>query len=815
MPTLFVLLVYSLTLFLSALLLFLVQPMIGKMIMPYLGGTPAVWNTCMVFFQAALLAGYTYAHLASKWLGTRRHAPWHLGLLLLPLLLLPINLNKHLLPEGGGNPIVAVLFLLLVSVGLPFFAVSTTAPLLQKWFSDTGHPSSADPYFLYGASNVGSILALVLYPTIIEDWDGQEWFWVAGYVALVGLTALCAIALLLSQRRVSPLEKAPEAGFTIPDSNAIVSSSSGLLNNNPDLGAPGSARENSEPGLGVAGLTDSVPITECLRWVALAFVPSSFMLAVNTKITTDVPPTPLLWVISLGLYLISFIVAFSRIPILIVRIISLLLPPAVLAMMYCALSGVFQAETFYDKVWIPIAYHLAMLFLVALVCHGELAASRPATKHLTGFYLLMSLGGVLGGIFAGLLAPLIFASTLEYSLSLIFASFLLPWGQSDRESPGKLVLDMGLPIAVGALAYILLVRPEWATSSAWNLAETVIGWFGGTQATVQTVAEYFHKNLVKLGLPLLLCLLLAFRPLRLGLGIGMIVLAFTLSESRDPDTLVVRNYFGIKKVEKDTGRDGERVLLMHGTTWHGMQYRKPEFRSEPTTYYHKEGPIGIVYKELDRREAAKADGTSPRNHAIIGLGAGTMACYARSGDRFTFYEIDKAVKEIAEDPDLFTYLHDARQRGATIDIVLGDARIQLDRLRAKKTGEKYGLIAIDAFSSDAIPVHLITRQAMEVYRDLLAKDGLLMFHISNRHFDLEPVLYNLARDAGFEGALIMSDGSEKERGKFASTWVILSEKAESLGELANDSSWSALKPKAGVGVWTDTRHNIFKILQVR
>jgi spermidine synthase len=763
--------------FVSATLLFVVQPMIGKMILPLLGGTPAVWSTCMVFFQAALLGGYAYAHASTAWLGARRQALLHLAVLALPFATLPLVVNPNLVRGGEANPVLDVLLLLSLSVGLPFLAVSATAPLLQTWFAHTGHPAAGDPYFLYAASNLGSLLALLAYPTLIEPrfalqshgWRSQTELWTFGYLVLIGLTVLCALALWWRARAADPLGS--------------------------DAAAPVPARE---------GMNGAVPSRgRRLRWVLLALAPSSLLLGVTTYITTDVAAIPLLWVLPLTLYLLSFVIAFGRWPVRLHRAVTALAIPLILVVIFPMVSG------FRERIWIAMLWHLALLFVVSLSCHGELALDRPRPRYLTEFYLLISVGGVLGGLFNALLAPVLFSSLLEYPLAMALGAMLVSAGRGGRGRARDVPRDAALALGVGALALVLysdtftarvdvtfLTRaldPDWTKLSEW---------LGSLQRGANKILIY--------GPPLIAVFWLRRRPVALGLALIAVLLIEGFVDARNDNQIrQVRSFFGVLHVTRDREGTGY-TSLRHGTTLHGQQSRDPARRGEPLSYYHRQGPIGQVFAELERRAGAC-------RIAVIGLGAGTLAAYARPGDGFTFYEIDRAVRDLAFDPEYFTYLADARARAATLRVELGDARIRLGAVRRERPGERYDLIAVDAFTSDAIPVHLLTREAVRLYLDMLTPDGLVALHISNRYLDLMPVLANLAEDAGLGGRLIEDDDAPKEDGAASSTWVVLAPRAAALGGLARDSRWTAatLAPASRIGVWTDDFHNVLGVFKWR
>jgi SAM-dependent methyltransferase len=732
-------LLFALTLLVSAALLFVVEPMIGRMVLPLLGGSPAVWNTCMVFFQASLLAGYAYAHALTALLGVRRQVALHAGLLLLPLLFLPLGVSREWVRSlpTGTNPGPWLLWLLIATVGLPFAVVSATAPLLQRWFSRTGHAAAGDPYFLYGASNIGSMLALLGYPFVVEPnlrLARQSEAWSVGYGVLVVLVLACAAVVWRTPRAV------PEApgGRTDP--------------------AP-----SDRPGIG-----------RWFRWTALAFIPSSLMLGVTMYLATDIASIPLLWVIPLALYLLTFILVFARRPILPHSWMVRVMPMAVvlLALTMCLKTT--------QLVFIPV--HLLTFFVVAMVCHGELVRHRPPARHLTGFYLAMSLGGVLGGIFNALLAPILFDWIAEYPLVLALSCLARPVAGPVSRRPRDLALDLVVPMALGILMAGLV--PRLLPSSESQAASTGLKFAFG----VAVVLCYTFKD----------------RPARLALGIGAVMLASQVAiNSYGLVLLRERNFFGVLRVTEDA--QGRYRRLVHGTTIHGQQSLDPARSRQPLTYYHRTGPIGQV---LD----AFAAGPARPDVAVVGLGAGTLASYATADQHWTFYEIDPAVVRIARDPRHFTYLKDCRAR--TCDVILGDARLRLQE--APESG--HGLIILDAFSSDAIPVHLLTREALRIYRDKLADGGVIAFHISNRHIDLAPVLDALARDAGLV-ARVRSDldlsPEQVADGKLPSVWVVIAARGADLGALAEDPRWREPRSHPGEAVWTDDFSNIIKHLMIR
>jgi spermidine synthase len=755
---------YALTMFVGAGLLFVVQPMVGKMILPLLGGTPAVWNTCMVFFQAALLAGYAYAHATTRWLGPRRQAALHLAVMTLPLLALPLGLSSWVMRGGEANPVVDVLLVLSISVGLPFLVVSATAPLLQHWFTGTGHPAARDPYFLYAASNLGSMLALAAYPLLIEPrlqlrgegWLSQTRLWTLGYVLLALLIGVCAVGLWRTSR-----------GTPAP-----------------------------EPDASPSAAVDEPPTwRRRLSWIALALVPSSLLLGVTTYITTDIAAVPLLWVIPLAIYLASFILAFGRWPAFLQRLVATLTAPLAILVLFCMISN------FPMRAWRSALVHLALLFVASLACHGKLARARPSPGHLTEFYLLIALGGVLGGLFNALVAPMVFSSLAEYPLAMVLACMLV----APRPAPGSrlgLVRAIAVPLLVIAIA-LLLYAEVFAIRTDFTAlgrvlgpdATRIVGWLNRNEYRLSKVLIY--------GLPLLACLGYRRHPVVLGLTLAGVLAAASFVDRRsDQEVHQARSFFGVLRVARDRNENGY-TELRHGTTLHGRQSRDPARRGEPLTYYHRKGPVGAVFAELDRRDRS-------RRVAVIGLGTGSIAAYARPGEAMTIYEIDGLVRDIAfSRSTYFTYVKDARDRGASFRLELGDARVRLDVVRRERPGERYDLILVDAFTSDAIPVHLITREALQLYLEMLTPRGLLAVHISNRYLRLAPVVAALADDARLGGRLLMDDpGSEKD-GSASSTWVVLARTEEALGELLEDERWTTkLERDPRIGVWTDDFHNL-------
>lgn len=726
---------YSLTLFVSALLLFSVQPMVGRMILPQFGGTPAVWNTCMVFFQAALLAGYGYAHLSSRWLGARKQPLLHCAVMLLPLIALPISFSGMVPPTATDSASLWLLARLTLVAGLPFFVVATSAPLLQKWFSQTNHPAADDPYFLYAASNTGSMLALLGYPFVIEpllDLSGQASAWTMLYGVLIGCVVLCAIVAVRSGR-----QSAPVATTTPPQQPTRIS-----------------WRQRSQ-------------------WIVLSLVPSSLMLGVTTFITTDIGSAPLLWVLPLALYLFTFVIVFSPRCGALHPIVRRSMPFIVLPIIPLMFSHLDALR------WAMMPIHLLAFLVITLFCHGELARRRPDAGHLTEFYLWMSVGGVLGGAFNALIAPQLFDSVAEYPLMLVVACFLRVLTERKQTDAGRGVCqaDFYQPAGVAIATLVTIVALRWAGDATGDV-----------------------DNAVAFAVPALLCFGMKERPLRFALSYSVAMVSFALWSGweRGNEVYADRGFFGVNRVTLDD--DGEFVNLYHGRTLHGLQRIGPERSTEPLSYYHHTGPMGQVFAALN-------DDNELKRVAIIGLGSGAAASHARPGQHFTFFEIDPLVKQIAMDERFFTYLRDCPGRS---DIVLGDARIQLENV----PDGQFDLLVLDAFSSDSIPTHLLTREALQLYLRKLSDRGVLLFHISNLYMHLEPVVSNAAAEEGLTCLHQLHEITREAHrtGVRASEYVVIARRAEHLRGLRTDDRWRPAQSDPSIRVWTDSYSNLTDVL---
>jgi hypothetical protein len=719
--------VFALALFTSAALLFWVQPLVAKMLLPLLGGSPSVWNTCMVFFQALLLAGYAYALLLSQRLTLRNQAILHAILLLAAGLVLPFTLSNRVLASlpTQSSPIGWLLMTLLVTVGPPFLLLSATAPLLQRWFSHSTHKSARDPYFLYAVSNAGSMLALLGFPLLLERIFAvrtQSWIWAVGYAVLVLLVITCAI--LLNSRRANHAQAA-------------------VVEDQPVVTLEWSQR---------------------FEWVLLAFVPSSLMLGVTTFIATDVASVPLIWIIPLALYLLTFILAFGNKQLIKLPLTSLLFVSALLVL------GAFVIIAPPISVWVTISLHLVVFFFAALVSHQRLAQSRPHVSKLPEYYLWIAVGGVLGGIFNALLAPLIFSTPFEYPVAIILALLVRP--VTAQEQTTKSWWRITFPTFIFVLTFALaLVVPRYPMSAK------------------------LQNGLVLL-LPLVLCFALSFRrPLVFALSLAALMLAAIPYLNAATTTLAAeRNFFGVWRVTTNPNEEFRR--LYHGSTVHGVQLNDEARKCEATSYYHKEGPLGQVFAVYNSKPL-------PKPVAATGLGAGTIGTYAAQGQEWDFYDIDPAIVRIASDPRYFTFLSDCTK--ASYRVILGDARL---RLREAAPG-KYGLLIMDAFSSDSVPAHLLTTEAMNLYLDKLSAEGMLAFHISNRYLDLEPLLSGLSRRAGLV-AYVRRDIERNIVGRYPSVWVVMARDDSALGAITKDDRWQRVQ---GDMVWTDDFSNILSLLK--
>ncbi|MEP7276236.1 MAG: fused MFS/spermidine synthase [Betaproteobacteria bacterium] len=669
----------ALTIFASAFLLFLVQPIIAKQILPWFGGSAAVWTTCLVFFQSALLAGYAYADWNVRRLAPRRGAQVHVALLLLSVALLPIVPGAGWKPAGTENPIWLILGLLAATIGLPYFLLSTTSPLVQAWFARR-HPGRS-PYRLFALSNLASMLALIGYPFLLEPWVAtrmQAYGWSAGYALFVLLCIVTAFAGL----------RAPAAG----------------------------ARAGADPATRLGERPPSV--ARQMLWCVLAATGSLLLLAVSNHITQNIAAVPLLWIVPLAIYLLTFILCFDS-TVWYRREMFLSMGAAALGVMAWTLAD----PRLTHDLDIQLGVFCIGLFIACMFCHGELARSKPAPRHLTRFYLMISLGGALGAALVGIVAPLALPAYFELAFGLVACALLLVW-QVRRDGAAFATLAVASSVATLGCA-------------VWGMQE-------------------FYQSTI----------------------------------------LGARNFYGVLRVQEVGGDDHNRKRqLIHGTILHGNQYLSAVFRRQPSTYYTTTSGVGRALESMHPR-------TDPLKVGVIGLGTGTLATYGSTGDVYRFYDINPAVFGIAR--DYFTYLGDS---DATIETALGDARLSLER----EPPQGFDLLAIDAFSSDAIPVHLITAEALDVYRRHMKPGGVIAFHVTNRFLDLVPVVKALADHAGLHAVWVRDEGEGALSSR--SDWVLLSDAgtvldatrvAEASSEFVEHPEWR---------LWTDDFNNLVQVLK--
>jgi spermidine synthase len=730
-----VLVAFSTSAFLSALLLFLVQPMVGKMYLPLLGGSPNVWNTCVLFFQVSLLAGYYFAHVLTRKVPLSRQFVVVGALALASFIVLPVSAGDRL-PPGRENPMDWLLFELAITVGLPFFLLSTVSPLLQRWFSLTSHPDAKDPYFLYASSNTGSLTALLAYPLLFEtqfSLSAQSAAWAGGYSLLC---LLLAASLFLARR-------------------------SGLA-----YGAetPAGAAEEPPPKI-AAGLF----------WLLAAFLPSSLMLAATTAISTNVAPVPFLWVLPLGLYLITFIFSFMRRPPIPHGSIVRLLP---IAVMLVAVAASDRVEYRMMGIW----SHLVLVFVAGLFCHRELVLRRPAARFLTHFYLWVALGGALGGVFNAIVAPLLFNSVVEYPLVILMVCLFC----ASR--------FVGMEIEAGQKAVFGVLQLGAVIAAIYLLDLDFYGIQGSSPATW-----------LVFGLPLAASWLLGRAARALTVAVLVLLIALFVSWMGQPNDLlaVQRNFFGIKRVTHWS--DGDYHALTHGDTSHGIQRMDAEFRLEPLAYYYRDSPLGDIFAVMEETPE------DFRRVAILGLGVGTIAAYGQPGQQYDFFELDPAMEEIARDPRLFTYLSDSQ---AEINVIIGDARLRLQ----EAPDSYYQLIVVDAFSSDSVPTHLLTVEAIRLMFNKISPEGLVIFHTSNRYLSLHPVLANAAEELDllcYARTHLHMTVDDRQDGKYACAYVVMAREQGELRGLEEMPGWHSVTPNPNVRLWTDDYSSLIPVLRFR
>jgi hypothetical protein len=721
------------TLFVSAVLLFSVQPMFTKMVLPLLGGSPSVWSVAMVFFQATLLAGYAYAHGLSRWLDPARALIAHLALMALALATLPLAIAT-----GFGRPPADFTALWLVglfaaSIGVPFFAVAANAPILQAWFAKTGHVQSGDPYFLYGASNLGSFAALIAYPLIIEPLlplKMQSRLWSAGFWLLMVLVAACGALMLRTMR-------------------------------------PAEARESTE--------NDTAPLTATTRltWMGLAFVPSALLIAVTAHISTDIAAAPFLWVVPLALFLLTFVLTFraggETMHRVLVRIQPYVMAPLVIGLMWGTRAH-----------WVvAILLDLGFFFVAAMICHRELYLRRPPVSQLTAFYMWISAGGVAGGIATGLIAPFVFPDVWEYPILIVIALMCRPGALSDTRA-------WLLGGALLAAAIVIALVPRMTFGFTLPIEAKPV-WMVGLVGVAALI------------------MLQAAHPVRLAALTAFTLIMTAVYEPGMVRQSTARSFFGVHKVVESS--DGRFRMLYHGTTAHGAMRLSDAAalagtRPEPLTYYYFGGPLSQAIKAV---RAAKG---SLDRVAVVGLGTGSLACHAKAGERWRYFEIDPVVARIARDPDQFRFLSEC---APNIDVVLGDARLTL-----ADDNSVFDLIVLDAFSSDVVPVHLLTTEALGIYLGKLSQGGAIALHISNRYLELAGVVAAAAAAQGLalyiKRDTVVTDADYKRDMYARSLVAVVARRDQDLAALRQQGGWIKAGADGTIAPWRDDYADILSAI---
>ncbi len=718
--------VFTLSIFLSAMLLFSVQPMFTKMTLPLLGGASNVWNTAMVFFQGTLLGGYLYAHLISKHFQLKAQIIIHSLILSLGLFFLPLAIASGWTPPEGGAQAVWLIALFAVSIGVPFFAISANAPLLQRWFSYTRHKDAGDPYFLYAASNFGSLLSLALYPVYFEPvmrLAEQTGLWAWGYRALLIIILFAGIFAFLVSKPKDQIE--------------IV---------------------GQEEGLNRAKLT----VERRLWWVFLAFIPSSLMLGVTSHMTNNIGSVPFLWILPLALYLMTFIIVFAKKPLFKIHAMRHIYTASIVL-------ALFVSVFFRLNMVLSISVGIVTYFIIALMCHARLAADRPDVSRLTEFYIWMSVGGVAGGIFNALISPLIFNQVYEYILVLMLAGIAHPRFDFSKTGMLKPILTV-----IGGASGAVLIYSFLATLSLGANISLILG------LSVFLLALGFARH--------------AGTKVLIDIGI-MACVVVTLSRVGSPMVFQDRSFFSVVKVEALDHELGQVFRFAHGDTIHNYQLRKPELQTIPLAYYARGGTFDKALR------AKRSEAVKPLNVAMVGLGAGAMACYEQDGDDWTYFEIDPVIVEMARNPEIFSYLENCSREK---DVRIGDARLKLTALEPNSQD----IIMIDAFSSDSVPSHLLTREAMALYQSRLQADGLLFFHTSNRLSDITSVVVRLAESAGLSALYIKAlpeEFSDKPYHRFITPSLgVLVGPHKQLAEIAlKEEKWQTYNPSPRVKLWSD------------
>jgi hypothetical protein len=723
---------FTASIFVSALLLFSVQPLFTKMILPRLGGSSAVWSIAMVFFQSLLLAGYAYAHYLMTIRNRTIPVVIHLSLLTIALLTLPLSIGSAWSAPPEHGYALWLLGLFAATIGLPFFALAANNPLLQAWFVRTGHPDGRDPYFLYASSNIGSFLALLSYPLLLEpvfSLQAQNLIWTYGYGLLIVLIGGCGMLLLRS----------PYSAAAAADDGRAV---------------------GAAPSWRLWG-----------SWVFLAAVPSGLLIAVTAHISTDVAAAPLLWVLPLSLYLLTWVLVFQRRPLLPHRWILQLQPLAIVGIILLLFPG---GE---PNLFVLLFGHPIFFFVIAMACHGELARSRPAAQHLTGFYVALSFGGMVGGLFAGLVAPFSFSWVAEYPILLGLAALC----RSDGEASAPRAIRWYWPALFVVALLLIAISFADAPAAAWldQLHKPIL-------AAVAIASLYA-------------AVILRVERWKFAATIALALLLIRIYPSDHGHVETVRSFFGVHKIVVTS--DGRYHLLMHGTTIHGAEKvlnddgSRITGRPEAISYYHRDGGMGQAIAAVRARKGG------PIRAAVIGLGSAALTCATEPGENWKFFEIDQAIVDIARDPKRFSFIAKCQP---DVQPVMGDARLTF----AKEASGIYDLIVVDAYSSDAIPIHLATREAMRIYKDKLAPHGAIVMHVSNRHLELASVIVGIAGANGLKSWVYTKDPHRDAEFIFANQVVISARDEADVGAVANAEAWIAATPDGSQKVWTDDYSNV-------
>ena len=731
----------------------MVQPLAGKLILPYLGGASAVWTACMLFFQSTLLIGYLYSSLSIKFLGCQKQSVIHFLLLSLGFIALPLSIDFNGFENVLEQPVVWLIFKLAGTIGFLFFIVSANAPMIQRWYSETNQKDSSDPYFLYAASNGGSLLALIGYPLVIEPLikvSHQRYLWSGGYILLSVLVISCAAVLWRGKAGIKN-DFSEKADVSCPD--------------DPEW-------------------------NDVFKWILWAFIPSSVMLGVTTHISTDIASMPLIWVFPLAIFLATFIFVFAKTDYWRKKEWEILLVPMAVV---CAVIYYFE---FTQRAWFAALFHLAFLFVICMTFHSKLANTRPAPRWLNSFFVWMSVGGIAGGLFNSVFAPAFFSTQIEYVIVVVLAVAVIAFEKKNKLQNREIFRR----IFIGCVIFFFMLGAFAIFRERYFKALIRI------EGIISCIAGFFIIN----------CFF-KFRKLTAVFFILANLIAFEFITINRSLLKIDRSFFGVLKVTRslvpadsrllgaNVTPDSELILkLNHGTTLHGVE-RKLKIRPVfPLAYYSKEGPAGNIFRATRINRRAKKVG-------VVGLGCGTLAYYGRPWQEFDFFEIDPKVIDIAEDSRFFTYLENCK---AKYRIIAGDARINLRRI----PDNKYDLLVMDAYSSDAIPIHLITKEAFELYTQKLASNGIIAFHVSNRLFNLRPVIKRICDELGLK-CLAKYDEPKNYSLKYdwydfnsiaASLWVVVARSKEDFKLLDVYKGWEPLKKYKDFQVWTDDYSNVLQ-----